>query len=163
MALEVRQRAFTPTPRALAFVEENRQRAKQRQHPRAVGFAHGAAVLVLGAVPAMVLAVLDGPMRARQLQQLGGVGFVGPETAHPVGDFVGVPDHAAGAQLIDVPLDAHQLRRAGQAHVRRRDGANPALAVFDAAVVLVHRPGLRGENRPAGAAGPWPGPAVDWL
>ena len=54
---------LTAPPVALAFVEEDRQRAKQGQHARGVGLPHRAAVFILGAVAPM-------PVRAVAAEEL---------------------------------------------------------------------------------------------
>jgi len=72
-------------------------------------------------------------------------------------------DDLAGPDLIDLALNADQLRGAGQTQGLRLDLANPQGPVFNAPVVLFDGPGGRGEKRPSGAAGLWPEPWVDCL
>jgi hypothetical protein len=79
LTLEIRQGQLGSRARAFGFQEENRQGTKEGQVACGVGFAHGAAVLVLGAVPAVVLAVLDGPVTAGQLLQSVWAGLLRPE------------------------------------------------------------------------------------
>jgi hypothetical protein len=61
-ALKIGQGFFASPLVALLFIEKNRQGSKQGQHLRRVGFPYQASVLVLGAIPPMMLAILDLPM-----------------------------------------------------------------------------------------------------
>jgi len=113
VALKVRQGFFAVRALGLRLEEKNGQRPKEGQIARGGGVPHRAAVLVLGAVPAIVLTIFDAPVLARQLQQLGRGGLLGPIRGHGKSDVVGFLDHLALSHLLHVTADAHDLSHPG--------------------------------------------------
>jgi len=128
-----------------------------------VGFAHRAAVFVLGAVASVMLAIFDAPVIAYQLLQLVWPGFLGPKAGKGERHFMGLFDHLSLPHRLDIALDAGQLSRSGQTEGRGGDRSAPELARFNASVALVDRDGLRGERRRAAVARLWPAPRAGWL
>ena len=59
-----------------------------------------------------MLAVFDLPLVPNHFQQALRPGLLGPKAGHFVGDFFGVFDLLAVPDLIDLALEAQQLRRA---------------------------------------------------
>src|SRR5512139_952449 len=86
-ALKVGEGAAGPGAGPLTLEEINHQGAEQRQITGRAGLADQAAVFVLGAVAAVVLTVLNGPMVASQSQQLVRGSLVGPATGDRIDDF----------------------------------------------------------------------------
>ena len=101
VALIVRQRLFATSGVGLAFEEQNGQRSEQAEIARGGGVAHRAAVLVLGAIPAIVLPIFDAPMSARQYQQVMGVGLLGVIGGDGKAGVIGFLDDSAS---VDVPI-----------------------------------------------------------
>jgi hypothetical protein len=112
-AMEIGQGAAGCGAVSLAFKQIDNQRAEQRQIAGRAGVADQAAVFVLGAVTAMVLAVLNGPMVARPSQQLRGGGLLGPATGDGIDDVAGGFEEAALPEGLDSALDANELGGAG--------------------------------------------------
>ncbi len=98
----IRQGLFTAWALKLRQEQENGQRAKQGQIARRRGVAHGAAVLVLGAISAIVLAIFNAPVVAGHLQQLLRAGLLRPVGGHGKNDIVGFFDDSAAANLLSV-------------------------------------------------------------
>jgi hypothetical protein len=108
--------------------QADRQVAQRCHHAGRVAGADLGAVLVEGHVADPVQPVLDLPLAADQCQQPGGVGLVGGEAGHGVGDL----DRAAAAiQVAHGAVDDEQL-----GGVRKGDrvgwGAHPDRSVLDA-------------------------------
>ena len=80
-SLEIGQGFLGVLARALELEKEDGQGAKQGEIACRPGVSDGATVLVLGAVPPVVLAILDGPVAANQVQQAIGVSLLGPEAS----------------------------------------------------------------------------------
>jgi hypothetical protein len=106
-ALKVGEGAAGPRAGPLTLEEINHQGAEERQITGRAGLANQAAVLVLGAVATVVLAVLNGPMVASQSQQLVRGSLVGPATGDRIDDFSRGFDDAAFTDCIDPTLDTN--------------------------------------------------------
>jgi len=113
VALEVGQGFFTVGALGLALEQENRQRPKQGQVARHRGVTHRAAVLVLGAVPAIVLPIFDAPVVAGQFEQSVRVRLLGPQGGEGKAHVVGFFDHLAAAHRLGVAVDAQGLSHSG--------------------------------------------------
>ena len=70
--LEIGQGFFATFPGGLLLVQEDGKGAQEREVARTVGLLDAAAVLVLGAVSTMMLAILNAPMISGDLEQLVG-------------------------------------------------------------------------------------------
>ena len=113
VALKVGQRVFAAFGPGLGLEEENGQGPKQGQIARRGGVPHGATVLVLGPIPAVVLSIFDAPVVAGQLQQAVRTGLLGSVGGHHKADVVGFFDHSALAHLLGVAVEAHDLSHPG--------------------------------------------------
>ena len=109
----IREGLFATWARGLRHEQENRQRAKQGQIARRRGVAHGAAVFVLGAIPAIVLAIFNAPVVAGQRQQSLRSGLLRPVSGHGVNDLIGFFDYFALAHLLNVAMDTDDLGHPG--------------------------------------------------
>lgn len=109
LALKVGQGFFPVGQQLLPLEEKNRQRPKQGQRAGGVGVAHGTAVLVLGSIPAMVLAVFDAPVAAGQFEQPLGIGLLWSEGAHGKAHVVAFLGHSALAHGLRVVVQAYDL------------------------------------------------------
>lgn len=132
-----RQGARRPWPLPLLLEEKDRQAAKEGEVLRGPGVPDPAAVLVLGAITAVVLAVFDGPVSADGLEDFPDRGLVFPEAADGVTDFIGGLPHLALAHVLAEGLDAQQAHRSGQADLRRIDGPMPDPIGGDPSVSLL--------------------------
>lgn len=144
-------------------MEEDRQRPKQGQNSRRVGFTHGAAVFILRPIPAMMLPIFDRPMIPNHFQQGLGAGLIRPQAGYKINHFLGVFDHLALAQGVHDPFDAYQLRRATQSQGLGLDLTAPQLPLFNPTVAFVQRLSLRGEKSPTAVVGLWRTRAVGCL
>jgi len=97
----------------LLLEQKDRQGPEQGKIARGGAIAHRAAVLVLGAIPAIVLPIFDAPMVAGQLQQGVGPGLLRPLGGHGKTDVVRLLDHLALAHGLRVAADPHDLSHAG--------------------------------------------------
>jgi len=113
VALKVGQGFFAVWALGLRLEEKNGQRPKEGQIARGGGVPHRAAVLVLSAVPAIVLTIFDAPMLARQFQQLGRGGLLGPIGGRGKSEVVGFFDRLALSHLLHMAADAHDLSHSG--------------------------------------------------
>jgi hypothetical protein len=142
--------------------EENRHRAQRRVARGRGRIADRTLVLATGAVAAVVMAVFDrAPVFAHRGQELVRRGRACRATGQTEDHLDGGLD---GGAFPDVPLDAQELRGAGEVRGERVGGADPDPAPLAATVVLVERLGVgvrggvrarlsaagrRGGNRPA--------------
>lgn len=113
-----------------AFGEEAGQGTQGGQDLGAVRVPHLAAVLVVGAIPRVMVAVFDGPLAAGHLEQGLAVGaFAGHrrQTGDAQDAFVGFP---AALQMLEAPMDAHDLGRRAEPHLVGFDGQRPDLTEF---------------------------------
>jgi hypothetical protein len=76
VALKIGQRLFGAFGPGLSLEQENGQGAEQRQITRRGGVTHGATVLVLSSIPAIVQPIFDAPVIA----VLSGLAESGPAT-----------------------------------------------------------------------------------
>ena len=113
--LKIGQRLFAAFAFGLRFEEENGQRTEQGQIARRRRVAHGAAVLVLGTVPAIVLTIFNTPMVADQFQQWRRPSLLRPVGGHGESDLVGFFDYLALAHRLNVAIDADDLGYSRQA------------------------------------------------
>jgi hypothetical protein len=97
---------------ALGFEQKNGQGAEQGEIACGGGVAHGATILVLGAIAAVVLAVFDGPVTADQIEQSLRSGLFGPEAGEGESHVLGFLDHS--------PAPASTRKRAFCANKCRR-------------------------------------------
>ena len=144
--------------------EENRHRAQRRVARGRVRIADRTLVLAIGAVAAVVVAVFDrAPVLAHRGQELVRRGRARRATGQAEDPRDGGLDRGA---FPDVPLDAQELRGAGEVRGERVGGADPNPAPLAATVVFVERlgVGVRGgvlaRLRRAGRRGKPPG---SWL
>jgi hypothetical protein len=163
LALEIGQGLFAVFALGLDFEQEDSQGAKQAEIACGGGIAHGAAILILSAVAAVVLAIFNTPMAAGQLQQALRWGLLRQEGGDAKDHLVGFLEDLAFAEVLEVPMDANELGYSGQANGLGVGRPAPELTIFNPTVVLVQRLGLRGENCPAATAGLWLGPKAGWL
>ena len=70
--LEIGQGFFAAVSGGLLLEQEDRKGAEEREVARTVGLLNAAAVLVLGPVSTMMLAILNAPMISGDLEQLVG-------------------------------------------------------------------------------------------
>ena len=113
VALKVGQGFLAVLALGLRLEEKNGQRAEQGQIARGGGVTHRAAVLVLSAIAAIVLSIFDAPVLARQFEQLGCGGLLGPIGGHGKSDVVGFFDHLALSHLLHMAAEAHDLSHSG--------------------------------------------------
>jgi len=145
--------------------QKTRQGAQGAQELSAVGVADLTAILVIGAVADIMVAVFDAPLASGDLEQPLCIGVnvrQGRQTGDRQNRFVtGFP----AFEIQELPVDAHHLVGAIESDFLRADRQGPQGTVFQAAVVLFSALRLRrlrrGEKRlRAGAAhelGRWAG------
>lgn len=68
VVLKVGERFFATFAQSLPLEQENGQRPKEGEIARCGGLLHGAAVLILGTIPTIVLPVFDTPVSAPHLK-----------------------------------------------------------------------------------------------
>lgn len=122
-----------------------------------------AAIFILGAIASIVLPVLNGPMPSNRLEELLHRGLMLPEATDGMANVLGRLPDLAFSHVLHGRVDAQQPSRARQTDVRRINRAMPQAVGRYASVLFLTPLKLRGERRPAGAAGLWPGHWVDWL
>ena len=161
VALPVGERAFAPGAPPLALIEKDRQRSHQGEIPCRGGMADLAMVFALGVIAPVMLFGFDAPVATHQAEQGVGIGFVEVETADAVTGFPGGLEDLTPPQVIDLLVEAKDLRGSGQTERRAIDGLAPEFTVFHAAMAFIQGLRLRGENRPRGAVWLWRARGVD--
>ena len=146
-SLEIGQGFFGVLARALELEEEDGQGAKQGEIACRRGVSDGAPVLVLGAVPPVVLAILDGPVASGQAQECGSICQVWPEAGEEENCFL-----MKGALAAIGPA----VQSCGLSGEREIDLCSVEWAAnqrpfFDASVALFNLRAFRGKRRSAGA------------
>jgi len=111
--LKIGEGFFGVLAEALEFKEENRQGTQEGEIARRGGMSDRASVLILGAVPAVVLAVLDGPVTAHQFKQAIRIGLLWPEARQSESHLAGFLNHLAAANRLGFAVDPNDLCRAG--------------------------------------------------
>jgi|1185.fasta_scaffold23912_2 hypothetical protein len=107
--LEIGQGFFAAFSGGLLFEQEDSKGAKEREVARTFGLVHTAAVLVLGAVSTMMLAILNAPMISGDLEQFVGGGFLGLVAGDGENAFVSFLDDLAFADVLDMATNASEL------------------------------------------------------
>src|SRR6266404_7882241 len=161
--LEIGQGFFAAFSGGLLLEQEDGKGAEEREVARTVGLVDAAAVLILGAVSTMMLAILNAPMISGDLEQLVGGGFLGVVAGDGENRFVSFLGDLAFADVLDMATNASELSDPSQPDGLRLGWAGPELALFNAPVALLQSAGLRGENCRAAIARLWPARAAGWL
>lgn len=154
LALPIRQGGLPVATASLPLIEEDGQRAHEREIAGGGAIAHLAMVLALSVIPPVMLFDFDPPVTSHQREQSLRIGLRRVDAAGPIAGVVGGLDHIPPPQMFHPLVDAEDLRRSCQTQGGPVYLLAPKLARFDPSMAFIARLGLRGENRPRGAL--WP-------
>ena len=107
-----------------------------------------AAVLVLGSVAPVVLAIFNRPVVTHELKHARGRSFFGTKSGEAINDFFLCFEDLSFAHGLADAFDREELLGSGQSERGRVGGQGADGTLLDAAVFFIDRAGLRGENRP---------------